>query len=115
YALHGWDASRILLHYYPGTTLGTHPGTLVRVLLVDGAGTAVLGSAASWRVVDAAGTKLKLPAGALTLRASLKLERQRLVSPLTFRSGKAPVEVDGRPYRGSLTVLSDGTKLQIVN
>jgi stage II sporulation protein D len=115
YALHGWDASRILLHYYPGTTLGTHPGTLVRVLLVDGAGTAALGSAAAWRVVDAAGTKLKLPAGDLTLRASLKLRHKPLVSPLTFRPGKAPVEVGGHPYRGSLTVLSDGTKLQIVN
>ena len=25
YALHGWDATRILIHYFPGTTLGTHP------------------------------------------------------------------------------------------
>ncbi len=115
YSLHGWDASRILLHYYPGTTLGTHPGTRVRVLLVGGAGTAALGSVAPWRVVDAAGTRLKLPAGRLTLRASLRLRRKPLVAPLTFRPGKAPVEVDGRSYRGSLTVLSDGTTLQVVN
>ena len=107
--------TQILLHYYPGTELGTHPGTLARVLLVDGAASAALGSAAPWRVVDAAGTKLKLPAGDLTLPASLKLQGKPLVSPLTFRPGKARVEVDGRPYRGSLTVISDGTKLQVVN
>ncbi len=115
YALHGWDAAQILLHYYPGTELGTHPGTLARVLLVDGAASAALGSAAPWRVVDAAGTKLKLPAGDLRLPASLKLQGKPLVSPLTFRPGKARVEVDGRPYRGSLTVISDGTKLEVVN
>jgi stage II sporulation protein D len=115
YALHGWDASQILLHYYPGTTLGTHPGTFARVLLVDGAQSAALGSAAPWRVVDALGTKLKLPAGNLALPASLKLQGKRLVAPLIFRPGNAPVEVDGHPYRGTLTVLSDGSKLQVVN
>jgi stage II sporulation protein D len=121
YALHGWDATRILTHYFPGTTLGTHPAARARVLLTDDAGSITVGSTAPWRLVDATGAKLKLPAGDLTLPASLKVpvtpthKGKGLVSPLSLRPGAAPLELDGRAYRGTLTVVSDGTALQVVN
>jgi len=115
YALHGWDATRILAHYYPGTTLGDDSPTLVHVLLVEGKPSTTLGSAAPWHVVDASGAKLRLPAGQITLPASLSLRGKQLVSPLTVKPGTAPLEVGGHPYRGTLTVTAAGSALDIVN
>src|ERR1700740_3406983 len=54
YYLHGWDAPRILAHYYPGTTLGSAKPTIVRVLLVEDGVTVLLGSAAPWSLSDGA-------------------------------------------------------------
>ncbi len=115
YALHGWSAEQILEHYYTGTTIGRDSTKSVRVLLADAAPSAALGSAAPWKLVDGAGTRVKLPAGALLVPASLELEGRKLVSPLTLRPGAAPVEVGGQAYHGSLSVVSNGTTLQVVN
>ena len=115
YALHGWTSARILAHYFPETSLGRDTSPLVRVLLADAVPSVVLGSAAPWRVVDGAGTRLALPAGPLTVPASLRLEGKRLVSPLTFEPGRAPVEAAGLPYRGELVLTSDGKAVQLIN
>jgi stage II sporulation protein D len=115
YALHGWSAARILAHYYTGTTLGQDTTKVVRVLLADGEATAAVGSSAPWKLIDAAGTRLKLPAGPLTVSASLELGGRKLVSPLTLRPGREPLELGGVAYHGSLVLLSDGKALQVVN
>jgi stage II sporulation protein D len=115
YAEHGWSSARILAHYYPGTTLEQRPSPTVRVLLVDGATTASLASSARWSVTDARGKKVALPAGELAVGAKPRLEKKRLRLPLTFAPGKAPISVEGKPYRGSVSVVETGGKLQVVN
>ena len=76
YALHGWDATRILAHYYPGTTLGRTPPPRSRVLLTDGASSVTVGSTAPWRLVDATGAELEAPGGDLTLPAVVEGARR---------------------------------------
>jgi stage II sporulation protein D len=87
----------------------------VRVQLADAQTSATIGSAAAWKLVDAAGTRMKLPAGPLTLPASLELRGHKLVSPLTVKPGSEPLQLAGAPYHGSLVVASDGKTLQVVN
>ena len=115
YALHGWSAPKILAHYFPGTTLGNDTPTTVHVLLVDGAPSVSVGSAARWRLLDAAGTRIRLRAGDIELQPSLKLKDSRLVWPLTLQAGAAPLELDGKPYRGVLEVIADGAGIDVVN
>jgi stage II sporulation protein D len=115
YALHGWTAARILGHYFPGTTLGHAASQDLRVLLADRVPTVTLGSESRWHAVDADGKRVALPAGPLDLKASLKLGKHKLVSPVTFKPGKAPVEVAGKAYRGSLEAVSDGKTIELVN
>jgi stage II sporulation protein D len=112
YAQHGWTYRRILAHYYGGTTLGTTRVKTVRVLLAQEK-TVQLAATAPWVVVDGAGTKVALDAGAVTLGPKLALDRQTLRPPLAFTS-KAPLQVDGRAYRGKLLVLPDGKLLDVV-
>ena len=87
----------------------------MRVLLADDASKVMVGSAAPWRLVDGAGTTIDLPAGSLVVPASLVVDGRQLVSPLTFRPGKAPVEAGALAYRGTLVVDSTGAKLALVN
>jgi stage II sporulation protein D len=115
YALHGWTYDKILAHYYTGTTLATAPGATVRVLLADGAARVTLASASAWRVVDGAGTVVSLPPGNVTLTPALTLNAQKLVSPLLFQPGSAPLELGKSPYRGRMRVILVGKKLQVVN
>lgn len=113
YAQHGWTYDRILAHYYTGTTLGTARVATVRVL-VDQAAKVEVSSAVAWTVTDAAGTKVKLAPADLVLHAKLRIRGHVLVAPLTFAATQ-PLEVDGRPYRGRLTVSSDAKHVQVVN
>jgi stage II sporulation protein D len=115
YALHGWSAERILAHYYTGTTVGTAPTQIVRVLLEEGKGKVTLGSRGSWSLVDGVGQELNLAAGPLDVPASLELEGRTLVSPVMFTPGSRPVEVGKNAYRGGLLVVSNGKRLQVVN
>ena len=55
YALHGYGYQQILSHYYPGTTLGTTPATLIRVLLADGKKTLKLSCTVPFTVTDGNG------------------------------------------------------------
>ena len=115
YARHGWSAERILAHYYTGTTVGTAPTQIVRVLLDEAKGSVRLGSAGAWSLVDGVGQEMNLPAGPLDVPASLQLQGRTLVSPVMFTPGRSPVEVGQNAYRGGLLVVSSGKRLQVVN
>src|SRR5207247_1584733 len=51
-AMHGWGYSRILDHYYPGTSLGREQGAAVRVLLADGRRRVTISSRSRFRRAD---------------------------------------------------------------
>ncbi len=114
YALHGWTYDAILAHYYTGTTLGSVRGTTVRVLVATGK-RVKLGATAPWTVSDAAGAPTAMTPGTpLMLRGGLDVGGVLRTSPLTI-SSSSPMFVNGRAYRGKLTVLSDGKTLQVVD
>jgi SpoIID/LytB domain protein len=114
YALHGWTFDRILAHYYSGTTLGPAPVSTVRVLLASAKKTTIE-SPAAWAVVDAAGTKTALDPGRLVLKQKLSIPgHPDLQPPLTF-TGKQPLLVANKPYRGRMAVSSDGKIVQVID
>ena len=114
YARHGWSYSRILGHYYTGTSLGPAKTATVRVLLVA-AKRATLTSGVPWTVTDSAGRHRKLVPGAIVLKGGLSLAgRPALQPPYTF-SAAEPLSVDGAPYRGRLTVAAAGKLVQVID
>ncbi len=113
YAQHGWTYDKILAHYYSGTTLGPASVSTVRVLLAQPK-LMTIASAAPWAVTDAAGTKAALDPGSMRMQASLAMPERKLVPPLTF-VGKQPLVVNGKEYRGKITVSTDGKHLEIVD
>jgi stage II sporulation protein D len=115
YARHGSDYRSILAHYYQGTTIGTHAAPAVRVLLAEGRTKVTLASDSPWKVVDAAGTSVALPAGPLQVAADLAVSGRTLTSPLTFSPSATPLRVGKAAYRGKLLVVSNGKRLQVVN
>jgi stage II sporulation protein D len=120
YALHGWSYDKIVLHYYPGTTLGTAPLRKVRVLLSAGSKRVVISSRSAFVVRDGKGMKHKLAAGTQVLGAGLKVrltakKQKALPPPLMFSPGSEPLSFGSRAYRGSLRVKKAGSALQVVN
>ncbi len=121
YALHGWSYDKIVLHYYPGTTLGQAPVRKVRVLLSAAARRVVISSRASFVVRDGKGVKHKLPAGThilgpgLKIKLTAKKQPRALPPPLLFSPGSEPLAFGGRAYRGALRVKRNGPALQVVN
>lgn len=115
YAQHGWSAAKILAHYYPGTTLGVDPPADVRILLFQGRGRIRIGAAVPWRVTDAQGASLQLPAGSRVLSRALVVSGHRLVSPLTVSAGAQPLEAGKRHYRGTLEILVNAGTLEVIN
>jgi len=115
YAQHGWDYRQILGHYYQGTTIGTQSAPPVRILVAEGRTRVTLASDSPWKVVDAQGASVSLPAGRVPLTPDLTVNGKVLASPLTFTPGTAPLLVGKAPYRGKLIVLSNGKRLQVVN
>ena len=114
YAKHGWSFDRILGHYYSGTTLGPAKVATVRVLLAS-AKRVKLESDGPWTVVDAARTKVALAAGPLVLKATLAIAgHPELQPPFTF-TGALPLAVNGRPYRGRISVSSDAKLVQVID
>jgi stage II sporulation protein D len=116
-AKEGRTYDEILAHYYYGTKLGRAAKNDVRVLLAEGRRAVTVQSAAPFRVQDALGVATKLPAGALVLTPQLKLPGAAKASPgpLVVVPGKAPLALDGRPYRGKLEVAAAGGYLRVVN
>jgi stage II sporulation protein D len=114
YAKHGWTFDRILAHYYSGTTLGPAKLATVRVLLSEKKKTS-LNSAVAWSVTDAAGTKVPLDPGVLALSTNLAIPGHLALKPPFSFVGGQPLVVDGRPYRGKITVSSDGKQLEVID
>jgi stage II sporulation protein D len=121
YAKHGAGYRQILAHYYPGTTLGTAAVSRVRVLLAQGKKRLAISSEAPFRVTDAAGTngevaglRVVLDRG-LTVSLTGEQSSSQLLAPLVFSAGRAPLELGGKPYRGSLRVDLAGGRLRVVN
>jgi stage II sporulation protein D len=115
YALHGWDYRHILAHYYQGTTIGTQPSPVVRVLLAEGRAHVTLDSDSRWKAVDAQGTKVALPPGPVDVAADLVVSGKKLSPPLTFSPGTTPLRFGKSSYRGKLLLVSNGKRLQVVN
>jgi len=115
YAQHGWDYRQILSHYYQGTTIAAEPAPVVRVLLAEARTRVTLASDSPWKVVDAHGTSLALPAGPLQVGADLVVNGQSLTTPLTFSPTTTPLRVGKVSYRGKLVLVSNGKRLQVVN
>ena len=123
YALHGWKYKRILYHYYPGTTLvkeASEPN--VRVLLAQGASVVTIGCASPITVSDGRRFKGHLPAGTYGVgpRLAIPVHHRPGVRPFArgfaaFSCLRAPLRLDGRPYRGDLVVRRSGTTLSVVN
>jgi stage II sporulation protein D len=113
YAQHGWTYDRILAHYYPGTTLGTSPVASIRVLVASEK-KVTLASVTPWTAVDANGAKLTLDPRTLTLGSDLTVDGTALAPPVRL-TGKQPLSVDGRPYRGRLSIVVDGALLDVVD
>src|SRR5262249_52236887 len=73
-----------------------------------------LSSTSAWTAVDARGTKLALTDKTITLGPALGVDGTALASPVTF-TAKEPIAVDGRLYRGKITVATDGPQLDVVD
>lgn len=116
-AKEGRTYDEILAHYYFGTKLARATKSEVRVLLAEGRRAATVQSAAPFRVQDALGVTTKLPAGALVLTPQLTLPGAVKPSkgPLFVLPGKAPLALDGKPYRGKLEVAATNGFLRVVN
>jgi stage II sporulation protein D len=112
FAESGWGYERILRHYYRGTEIRAIAPRPVRVLLLEKKATLVVSSTKPFKVVDARGKTRKLKPGPQRLRVG-KIAAARL--PLRYAAGAAPLELDGKAYRGELLVHRVGKKLTVVN
>lgn len=119
-ARRGTAYTKILSHYYPGTTLGPAPVSKVRVLLAEGRKSLTISSPSQFRVRDGEGALHILAAGSyafgpgLSLKVKGEAKARSLVGPLLFLPGAFPLDL-GRPYRGEIQVVSEGGKLQAIN
>src|SRR5436305_6764872 len=94
YALHGYDYSRILEHYYPHTTIDVHRSTQVRVLLRENQSRIRISSPALYLVVDAKGRKRHLRTAVVLTPARVR-SWHRLEPPLRFEPGIQPLTLAG--------------------
>ena len=119
YAQHGFTYPKILVHYFPGTDLGTAAGK-VRVLLSSGTRKLTLGSTDAFTVRDGSGAVHDVSAGTYTLTAAMKMKVdgaqkvQALAGPLLFQPGTSALTL-GRRYRGAIQLDVDGGKLRAIN
>jgi stage II sporulation protein D len=119
YAQHGATYTQIVSHYYPGTQLGPAPVRSIRVQLVETKKTVTVSAATGFRVKDASGQVHQLPSGDYTFGPGLRLKldgatQTQLPGPLVFSPQGSALELNGKPYRGTLTAIG-GKTLQIVN
>jgi stage II sporulation protein D len=121
FAQNGYTYDKILAHYYPGTELVTSTVKSIRVLLANTA-SVTISSTGPWKLKDGTASATTLPAGKVTLNPQLTFklpdgtEPQTFTGPLTFTAASASSSlVFKKPYRGTFTVTSDGSKLTLVN
>ncbi len=120
YAQHGSSYPDILAHYYPGTQLGAAPASRIRVLLAETKKLVTVSSQLPFRVRDSAGVTHELAAGDYAFGPGLRVRldgvtRTQLPSPLVFSPRGSALELNGKPYRGTLTAFGDGKLLDVVN
>lgn len=120
YAEHGTTYDQILAHFYPGTTLGSTPAAQVRILLAEGRKTLTVSSDAPFSVTDGSGVSHPLQPGSYAFGPGLRLRldpaapAQPLPGPLVFSPSSAPLRLK-HPYRGLLSVSSDGRRLRVID
>ena len=111
YALHGATYDQIIAHYYPGTTLGPAPTSTIRVLLADKKKKVTISADGNVSVVDGAGARHTLPAGAYTYTpATLQWP-----APLTFSPPRGSYLTLGRTYRGKILLDVVDGKLRAID
>ena len=122
YARHGWSYKRILAHYYPGTKLAHEGEPRVRVLLAESARVVTVGCATQLTVSDGRRLTWNLPAKTYGISAALAIPVRHLPGKrpfarrfALFSCARAPLTFDGRPYRGTISLRSNGTTLAVVN
>jgi stage II sporulation protein D len=120
----GASYAKILAYFYTGTQLGKTATDEVRVLLAEGRQAVTISSALPFSAIDARGKVTRLLSGPIVLKPNLVLPRPqgtkgtkkvRTAAPVVFRPGKAPLALDGRPYRGKLEIAVQGSLLRVLN
>jgi stage II sporulation protein D len=117
----GASYAKILTYFYSGTQLGKTSTDTARVLLAEGRKAVAVSSSLPFSVSDATGQSTKLPAGPLVLKPTLVIpatpgrRAHAAVGPLVLKPGKAPLALDGRLFRGSLEIATEGDFLRVVN
>lgn len=115
YAQHGSTYGEILAHYYSGTELARAPAARIRVLLLEGAKSALIGSFSPFVVETADGQLLELTAASYRLGPTLELDGQALAPPLTLRPRGSPLLINGAPYRGTVELTVSKGKIRAIN
>jgi stage II sporulation protein D len=115
YARHGYGYTQILAHYYPHTVLTVVHPQPVRVLLARGLQKVRIGSVAPFVAIDPTGRKVHLPAGSALVGKTLRLHHLKLRSPLRFKPGAQPLQVENAAYRGDVILRRKPGGLEVVN
>jgi stage II sporulation protein D len=114
YAQHGWTYDQILAHYYSGTAIGQAKVSTVRVLIRQRA-KVTLNSVVGWTVRDGTGASVALPPATLVLTPKLAAAQLKTLTPPFTFTGRQPVVVNGKPYRGKIVVSVIGKQLEVVD
>jgi stage II sporulation protein D len=118
FALQGLGYRGILSHYYPGTTLGPAPASRVRVLVAE-KGLVSVASTGAVALRDAAGATHQLGPAEYRfgpgMRLQLGSELVQLSPPIALTPNGAPLAVEGKPYRGTVTLHVEGRNVLAVN
>jgi stage II sporulation protein D len=130
-ALAGWDAQRILAHYYRGAQPASIRNGSVRVRIAGARRRVVVRSATPWRIVDESAVPAPprtLPAGSgavVTSRpggvvvspAAGAGPRYVVPGPLRFEASgpEAAVALGQRPYRGVMRIVPAGSIFDVIN
>ena len=135
-ALAGWNAKRILRHYYRRTALRRGPAGAIRVLLATSRRRLIVSSPVAWQVVDEAANPrraLLLRPGDryVFLRRGARIEMRRAGKRVALFRGSVRMQprvrashlrvfgpaigYDGRRYRGALRLHRGSSGLDVVN
>jgi len=115
YAAHGAAYRTILAHYYPHTTITTAADRPLRVLLEQSAYRVRIRSTVPFLIVDDLGRKIHRPAGSIVFDSRLEAADKPLAAPVRIEPGAQPLTLDGRGYRGTLTVARQGGTLTVID
>ncbi|MEX2210310.1 MAG: SpoIID/LytB domain-containing protein [Gaiellaceae bacterium] len=115
FAQRGSTYDQILAHYYSGTELVKGAGTRVRVLLVESAASALIGSFSSFVAEDSAGERRELEAASYRIGPELELGGAPLTPPVTLTAQGDPLLLNGAAYRGTVQLTVQNNRLRVIN